>query len=61
MTIKPSRDVIIDDANLLDATVCALAAADFARALCVAPENPELARKEGFIWFRSSDQRALFD
>ena len=61
LTILPSRDVIIDDANLLDATVCALAAADFARGSCVAPEDPELARKEGFIWFRSSGQRALFD
>lgn len=61
MTIKPSRDVIIDDPNLLDATVCALAAADFARGSCVAPENLELARREGFIWFRSSGQRALFE
>jgi predicted RNase H-like nuclease len=61
LTIRPSRDVIIDDTNLLDATVCALAAADFARGLCVAPEDPELARKEGFIWFRASGQRALFD
>jgi predicted RNase H-like nuclease len=61
MTIKPSRDVIIDDANLLDATVCALAAADFARGSCVPPENPDLAHKEGFIWFRSTGQRALFE
>lgn len=60
LTIRPSRDVLIDDANLLDAAVCALGAADFARGNCVAPEQTELARKEGFIWFRSSGQRALF-
>ena len=54
------REVMIDDANLFDAAVCALAGADFARGHCVAPPDPELARKEGFIWFRDSGQRALF-
>ncbi|MET0385526.1 MAG: DUF429 domain-containing protein [Polyangiales bacterium] len=54
------RDVMIDDANLFDAMVCVLAGADFARGLCVPPPDPARARKEGFIWFRSSGQRALF-
>ena len=61
MIVRPSRDVIVEDANLFDATVCAVAAADFARGLCVEPIDSELARKEGFIWFRSSGQRALFE
>ena len=60
MTMRPSRDVIVDDSNLFDAAVCALAGADFARGLCVEPIDAEIARKEGFIWFRSSGQRSLF-
>jgi hypothetical protein len=58
--LRPTRDVIVDDANLFDATVCAIAGADFARGLCIEPTDPELARREGFIWFRASGQRALF-
>jgi predicted RNase H-like nuclease len=54
------RDVMIEDANLFDAVVCVLAGADFARGLCVEPEDRERARKEGFIWFRATAQRALF-
>lgn len=61
MTVRPSRDVIVDDSNLFDAMVCAIGAADFARGLCVEPIDSEIARKEGFIWFRSSGQRALFE
>lgn len=62
LALRPTPDVIVDDANLFDATVCVLAGADFARGLCVAPREGERdrARKEGFIWFRSSGQRALF-
>jgi predicted RNase H-like nuclease len=60
MRVRPSRDVLVDDVNLFDAALCALAGADFARGLCVAPEDPELARKEGFIWFRASGQGSLF-
>jgi hypothetical protein len=58
--MRPTRDVIVDDVNLFDATLCALAGADFARAQCVAPESLELAHKEGFIWFRASGQGDLF-
>ncbi|HEY2735242.1 MAG TPA: DUF429 domain-containing protein [Polyangiales bacterium] len=58
--IKTTRDVMIEDANLFDAMVCVLAAGDFARGTCVQPDNPELARKEGFIWFRGTGQRLLF-
>jgi predicted RNase H-like nuclease len=58
--IKTTRDVMVEDANLFDAMVCALAAADFARGTCTPPSDPELARKEGFIWFRDTGQRSLF-
>jgi predicted RNase H-like nuclease len=62
LQIKAStRDVLIDDPNLFDAMLCAVAAADFARAQCIPPEAPELAKKEGHIWFRSSGQGALFE
>jgi predicted RNase H-like nuclease len=60
LEIEPAPDVMIEDANLFDAMLCALAGADYARGLCVEPTNPELARKEGFIWFRGSGQRTLF-
>jgi predicted RNase H-like nuclease len=60
--LRPTHhDVIVDDANLFDATVCAVAGADYARGACVGPEDMALARREGFIWFRSSGQRDLFD
>jgi predicted nuclease with RNAse H fold len=58
--IKAARDLLIEDANLFDAVLCALAGADFARGQCCEPENATLARKEGFIWFRSSGQGSLF-
>jgi predicted RNase H-like nuclease len=58
--IKTTRAVMIEDANLLDAMVCVLAGADFARGTCTPPSDPELARKEGFIWFRDNGQRSLF-
>lgn len=60
MKMRPTRDVIIDDINLFDASLCALAAADFIRGQCVNPENEDLAHKEGHIWFRASGQRDLF-
>ena len=60
LDVQSMREVMIDDANLFDAAVCALAGADFARGLCVPPPDPERARKEGFIWFRASGQRGLF-
>jgi predicted RNase H-like nuclease len=60
LDVQSMREVMIDDANLFDAAVCALAGADFARGHCVQPPDPERARKEGFIWFRASGQRGLF-
>ena len=57
--MSTARELMIEDPNLLDALICALAAADFARGLCEEPTELEHAKKEGFIWFRSTGQRAL--
>ncbi len=54
-----THDLMLEDADLLDAMVCVLAGADFARGLCVEPDNLRVAKKEGFIWFRSTGQRTL--
>jgi hypothetical protein len=53
-----------DNDNLLDAVICVLAASDFLRGQCLAPEdilgyNKELVEKEGWIWFmRQSTSQA---
>jgi predicted RNase H-like nuclease len=54
-----AHDLLIEDPNQFDALLCVLAAADFARALCIPPSDLILAKQEGFIWFRSSGQRLL--
>jgi len=41
--------------DLLDAMVCVLAASDFLLGRCSCPPDEELARKEGWIWFRDPD------
>jgi predicted RNase H-like nuclease len=54
------RNQIIDNDHMLDAVVCAVAAADFARGLALAPEDRALAEREGWIWFRGRGQGTLF-
>lgn len=60
LDLQSMREVLIDDADLFDAALCALAGADFALGQCVPPPDLERARGEGFIWFRASGQRTLF-
>jgi predicted nuclease with RNAse H fold len=55
-----SEELLTEDEDMLDAAVCALAAADFARGHALAPADRERAEREGWIWFRGSGQRALF-
>jgi hypothetical protein len=55
-----SRDLLVEDDDLLDAVLCAVAAADFARGEALAPEDRRLAAAEGWIWFRGRGQRSLF-
>jgi predicted RNase H-like nuclease len=54
------RAVLIENPDLLDALLCALAAADFAAGEALTPPNREVAAKEGWIWFRGRGQRTLF-
>lgn len=55
-----SEELLSDDEDMLDAAVCVLAAADFARGHAIAPEDRARAEREGWIWFRGSGQKALF-
>jgi predicted RNase H-like nuclease len=54
------RAQIVDNDHMLDAVLCALGAADFARGFALPPEDRALAEREGWIWFRGRGQRALF-
>lgn len=51
--LKP-RDELIDlmssSDHLLDAALCCLAAGDFVDARVIEPEDPEIAKQEGWIW-----------
>jgi predicted nuclease with RNAse H fold len=55
-----SRDLLVEDDDLLDAVLCAVAAADFARGEALPPPDREAAQREGWIWFRGRGQRSLF-
>jgi predicted RNase H-like nuclease len=60
ITLGVHRAVLIENPDLLDALLCALAAADFAAGEALTPTNRELAAKEGWIWFRGRGQKTLF-
>jgi len=55
-----SSELLTENDDLLDAAVCALAGADFARGQALAPEDRACAQREGWIWFRGRGQRSLF-
>ena len=46
------KDEMRNNDDVLDAVVCVLAAADFAKGDAAPPENMKLAKKEGWIWVR---------
>ncbi len=50
LTCSVDSNVLATDADVLDAVVCALAGLDFLRGQAFPPLEPELARKEGWIW-----------
>ena len=54
------RELVMENGDLLDALVCVLAGADFARGDGFPPEDRDRAEREGWIWFRGSGQRTLF-
>lgn len=43
---------LLENADILDAGLCVLAALDFLDGEVIEPENPEVARREGWIWVR---------
>ena len=51
MTIKDTT-LLLANADVLDASLCCLAGADFVRGKTMQPENQELAKKEGWIWIK---------
>ncbi len=50
-------DTVTASEDAADATVCALAAADFYRGRAIPPANPALAHREGWIWVGSLADR----
>jgi len=61
LSTSVSRDLLVDDADLLDAVLCVVAAADFARGEALMPQDRSTAEIEGWIWFRGHGQRSLFE
>ena len=49
------RGVLLQNADVLDATLCVVAALDFLSGAVIPPEEPEVARREGWIWVRRPD------
>ncbi len=56
LTCSVDHDLLVADADVLDAVVCSLAGLDFLRGLALAPLEPELARNEGWIWAKLPGQ-----
>ena len=52
LTFQCSIDIMLQDADALDAVACVLAGADFLRGHAHPPDDPALAAKEGWIWSR---------
>ena len=50
INVGPEREGYLEDADQLDALLCAVSAADFLQGACPAPENLDRAKKEGWIW-----------
>ena len=49
------RGLLLQNADVLDATLCVVAALDFLSGAVIPPEEPEVARREGWIWVRRPD------
>lgn len=60
MSLSVRTEVLTQNVDLLDAALAVAAAADFARGLCLPPDDPAVAKREGWIWVRSDPQRSLF-
>ena len=53
--LRVERSLLLRNADVLDATLCVVAALDFLSGEVIAPEEPEVARREGWIWVRRPD------
>lgn len=51
-----AKGPMLESDHVLDAGLCVLAGADFARGRGIRPENEALARREGWIWVRPPEQ-----
>jgi predicted RNase H-like nuclease len=51
----PDSERMLQNADVLDAVICVLAAADFILDRAIAPNKREVAEKEGWIWVRAPD------
>lgn len=52
MLFATENEILLSDDDVLDGVICVLAGYHFLQGLCVLPIDPELARREGWIWFR---------
>lgn len=54
--LVPETDLLLANADALDAVVCTLAATDFIQETTYQPQSHDLACKEGWIWVKSKER-----
>lgn len=54
LSLTTDTAMLLSDDDVLDGAICVLAGYHFLQGLCVPPTDPDLARREGWIWFRGS-------
>jgi len=57
LSLDVHRDVLFTNGHALDAMVCVVAGIDFLSGHARAPDRADLARKEGWIWFKEPSAR----
>ncbi len=53
--LRVERRLMLENADVLDSALCVLAALDFLSGDVIPPDEPEIARREGWIWVRRPD------
>lgn len=56
MAVRCEQDLLVTNADALDAAVCVLAGADFLQSPTIQPEDSDLAAKEGWIWVKKPER-----
>jgi hypothetical protein len=56
LSLPADQNAMIESADALDAVVCVLAGADFARGRAHKPGDFALAQREGWIWFQANTE-----